>query len=58
MLRYVPPAKRTWNLPAQCLEMPYGEGLPDGTYYYIFTYRDEKGKQHKLYGPLWITRLY
>ncbi|MDR0567188.1 MAG: gliding motility-associated C-terminal domain-containing protein, partial [Prevotellaceae bacterium] len=35
-----------------------GEGLPDGTYYYIFTYRDEKGKQHKFYGPLWITRLY
>jgi gliding motility-associated-like protein/uncharacterized repeat protein (TIGR01451 family) len=35
-----------------------GEGFPDGTYYYIFTYRDEDGKQHKLYGPLWITSLY
>jgi gliding motility-associated-like protein/uncharacterized repeat protein (TIGR01451 family) len=35
-----------------------GEGLPDGTYYYIFTYRDEDGKLNRLYGPLWITRLY
>ena len=29
MLRYVPPAKRTWNLPAQGLEMPYGEDYSD-----------------------------
>ncbi|MDR3365471.1 MAG: gliding motility-associated C-terminal domain-containing protein, partial [Prevotellaceae bacterium] len=35
-----------------------GEGFPDGTYYYIFVYRDEEGRMHRLYGPLWITRLY
>jgi gliding motility-associated-like protein/uncharacterized repeat protein (TIGR01451 family) len=35
-----------------------GEGFPDGTYYYIFTYKDEDGKQHRLHGHLWITRLY
>jgi gliding motility-associated-like protein/uncharacterized repeat protein (TIGR01451 family) len=34
------------------------EGLPDGTYYYIFVYVDENGKRHRLYGPLWVTRLY
>jgi uncharacterized repeat protein (TIGR01451 family) len=35
-----------------------GKGLPNGTYYYIFIYRDEEGKQRRLYGPLWITNLY
>jgi len=33
-----------------------GAGLPDGTFVYIFVYKDNSGKTHTLNGTIWITR--
>ena len=33
-----------------------GAGLPDGTYYYFFTYTDHEDKVHRIVNSVWITR--
>ena len=33
-----------------------GAGLPEGTYFYLFTYVDDEGKVHKIFDSVWVTR--